>query len=51
MVLKIMLPTGLSKTHGEQPGEKKVISESEEEMELVVLTAILLQLLFLSKFY
>ena len=37
---------GLSKTHGEKAGEKVDISESEEEMELAVLTVILPLLLF-----
>ena len=40
---------GLSETYGEQAGEKKDISESEDEMELVVSTAISLLLLFHSK--
>ena len=42
--------SGLSKIHGENPGEKVDISELEEEMEHAVLTAILLLLLFHTKY-
>ena len=50
----MMPPTmiiGLSKTHGEQAGEKADTSESEEEMVLAVSTATLPLLQFPSKYY
>ena len=51
MELNPQLHTGLSKIHGEEAGENLDTSELEEEMEPAVSTAILLLLLFPSKFY
>jgi len=50
MMAKIKI-IGLLKTLGVKAGEKMDISESKEEVVFAVSTAILLQVLFLSKFY
>ena len=50
-MVRLQLTIGLSKTHGGKTGENLVFSESEEEMEHAVLTAMSLLLWFLSKLY